>query len=447
MRAERRHLVVDVVVVGVDVAPVEDGVLGRADVDEGRLHARQDVLDLAQVDVAVDLVGVVGRSGHVVLDERPALEDGDLGGLGPDVDGHHVAADGPALALPAPPPLEGLLVELDRVLGVADATPGRRTGRAPAPATPLAPPLGGRRRGAATGAAAGRGLAPASAGGRPVAAGAAACPDRRPPSSAWRSVVPVGAVGVRRRRTIRRRPRGGCRRSRGGPAGSAPWRPRRPSPVPPPAGVDRRGARGPTLPRRIGQVGQALGGAGGVAGVGAPPPPGAARVGRGWPAVGGGGLAGAGGRTRPPGAPPAAAGPAVAGGRSPSRRRPPGGLRETRRQRRVWWREQAEGRGPPGGRGEVRTWERSLLHAHAAGRAWRPSRAAGQGPSARRSARSIVGGRPARPGIPGGGLTGSSAGRASQGVPGPVGVDCWGGGACRGARETLASSSWIRGHR
>ena len=43
--------------------------------------------------------------GHVVLDEGPALEHGDLGGLRVDVDAHEVAADGPALALPAPPAL------------------------------------------------------------------------------------------------------------------------------------------------------------------------------------------------------------------------------------------------------------------------------------------------------------------------------------------------------
>ena len=71
----------DVLGVVLDVAPVEHGVLGRADVDERRLHAGQHVLDPAEVDVAVDLDDVVGRARHVVLDERPALEHGDLGGL------------------------------------------------------------------------------------------------------------------------------------------------------------------------------------------------------------------------------------------------------------------------------------------------------------------------------------------------------------------------------
>ncbi len=79
---------------------VEDGVLRRADVDEGRLHAGQDVLDPSPVDVAVDLGGVVGGPGDVVLDEGASLEQGDLGHVGADVDADHVAADrlAPALA-------------------------------------------------------------------------------------------------------------------------------------------------------------------------------------------------------------------------------------------------------------------------------------------------------------------------------------------------------------
>ena len=73
-------LLVEVLGVVAGVAAVEHGVLRRADVDERRLHAGQHVLDLAQVDVAVDLGDVVGGARHVVLDERPALEHGDLGG-------------------------------------------------------------------------------------------------------------------------------------------------------------------------------------------------------------------------------------------------------------------------------------------------------------------------------------------------------------------------------
>ena len=68
-----------VVTVVADVAAVEDGVLRDADVDERRLHPGQDVLDPAAVDVPVDLGGLVGRPGDVVLDQRAALQHGDLG--------------------------------------------------------------------------------------------------------------------------------------------------------------------------------------------------------------------------------------------------------------------------------------------------------------------------------------------------------------------------------
>ena len=60
----------------------------------------QDVLDPAPVDVAVDLVGVVGRPGDVVLDQGAPLEHGDLGHLRLDVDADEVAAD--LLGAPVP---------------------------------------------------------------------------------------------------------------------------------------------------------------------------------------------------------------------------------------------------------------------------------------------------------------------------------------------------------
>jgi hypothetical protein len=51
-----------------------------------------------------------------VLDEGPALEHGQLRALGAHVHAHHVAADGPALALAATPLLEGGVVELEIVI-------------------------------------------------------------------------------------------------------------------------------------------------------------------------------------------------------------------------------------------------------------------------------------------------------------------------------------------
>ena len=119
-------LALDVVAVVGDVAPVQDRVLRRADVDEGRFHARQHVLHPAPVDVADDLVGVVLRPGDEVLDERPALEHGDLGRPGLDVHAHEVATDRPAAAVPAPP---GQVVEALRAVGVDERRAPRRLAR------------------------------------------------------------------------------------------------------------------------------------------------------------------------------------------------------------------------------------------------------------------------------------------------------------------------------
>ena len=65
------------------VPGVEEGVLLQADVHEGRLHARQHVLDLAQVDVAHQALGAVllhvELHGGAVLHHRHA--DGEFVGV------------------------------------------------------------------------------------------------------------------------------------------------------------------------------------------------------------------------------------------------------------------------------------------------------------------------------------------------------------------------------
>ena len=71
----------------VDLAGVEDGVAALADVDERRLHRRQDVLHPAEVDVA-DQRGL-RLAGDVVLDEDLVLENRDLGDVVALADGHH----------------------------------------------------------------------------------------------------------------------------------------------------------------------------------------------------------------------------------------------------------------------------------------------------------------------------------------------------------------------
>src|SRR5581483_10697664 len=135
-----RTALLDVFGVVLHVAAVQHRVLRRADVDEGRLHARQHVLHLAEVDVAVDLADVVGRTGHVVLEQGPSFEHGDLRDApalraGLHVHAHQVAADGPALALPAPPRLEDVVVELEGLLVGEDGL-DRRGGTVPATTLP-----------------------------------------------------------------------------------------------------------------------------------------------------------------------------------------------------------------------------------------------------------------------------------------------------------------------
>ena len=94
-------LLLDVLGVVLHVTAVEHGVLRRGDVDEGRLHPGQHVLDTTEVDVAVDLADVVSGPRDIVLDQIAALEHADLGHPAADLDTHEVAPDRLAVALPA----------------------------------------------------------------------------------------------------------------------------------------------------------------------------------------------------------------------------------------------------------------------------------------------------------------------------------------------------------
>src|SRR5690606_7935277 len=76
--------------VPVHLAGVEHGVTPPADVDERGLHARQDVLHLAEIDVAGHRRRA--RAAHVVLDQHPILEHRDLGALTGLAD-HHDPVD------------------------------------------------------------------------------------------------------------------------------------------------------------------------------------------------------------------------------------------------------------------------------------------------------------------------------------------------------------------
>ena len=73
-----------------DVGGVDDTVLRRPEVDEGRLHAGEDVADLTEVDVADDRREV--RRRDVMLDEDRAVKDDDLGLVGSHPDEHLLLA-------------------------------------------------------------------------------------------------------------------------------------------------------------------------------------------------------------------------------------------------------------------------------------------------------------------------------------------------------------------
>src|SRR5215472_11583395 len=77
--------------VEIDLAGVQDSVPALADVDECRLHRGQHVLHLAEVHVAD--VRLMARLVHVVLDQHPVLEHGDLGSVGA-LANHHGALHG-----------------------------------------------------------------------------------------------------------------------------------------------------------------------------------------------------------------------------------------------------------------------------------------------------------------------------------------------------------------
>src|SRR6266545_1780850 len=144
-------LAVEVLLVVVDLAGVQHRVAALADVDEGGLHAGQDVLDPAEVDVADHRAA--GLAGDVVLDQGAALDDADLGPLGALGDQH--------LALRA------LAQHALLVLGEpAAAAPAATVGRLPLPcaASPRGLQPGGAldRRGGARG----RGLGDSGGGGR-----------------------------------------------------------------------------------------------------------------------------------------------------------------------------------------------------------------------------------------------------------------------------------------
>ena len=99
-----------------EITPVQHRLLGRPDVDECSFHARQHPTHPAHVQVAVDLRDVVGGATHVVLDERPALENSDVCRPLRNMDAHPVPTQRLAVAVFAAALGELLIVEFERLL-------------------------------------------------------------------------------------------------------------------------------------------------------------------------------------------------------------------------------------------------------------------------------------------------------------------------------------------
>ena len=238
--------------VEVDLSGVQDRVPALADVDERRLHGGQHVLHPAEIDVAH--VGLVAGLVHVVLDQDPVLEHGDLGPVAALPD-HHDPLDGlapgqelrlgddrrpapagfAALAPPLPLGLEprGALDALDVGAVIPGCARGARTwttvfgGSSDAGASPSPEwPLRRRRR---------RRLARSPARRSPHPR------RRRPRQSRWRPPRPLPVRtrrACRRRRPLRQRacsaassPRGPCRGRHGACAGWTNRPPRRRHPA------------------------------------------------------------------------------------------------------------------------------------------------------------------------------------------------------------------------
>jgi hypothetical protein len=115
----------DLLVVG-DLAGVEDRVPAASDVHEGRFHAGKDVLHAAEVDVAHHRRRA--GFGHVMLDQLPCLQDGDLQAVVMLGDEHRLVA--PPLGLHRGPAMTPIRTALggSRCPGSARA-PGRAGGR------------------------------------------------------------------------------------------------------------------------------------------------------------------------------------------------------------------------------------------------------------------------------------------------------------------------------
>ena len=79
-----------------NVASIQDCVFGNSDVNESKFHSRQDVLNPSHVDVAVDLVRLIGHLCHGVFHEGATFECCNVRGVLRHVHTHEIATLGAA---------------------------------------------------------------------------------------------------------------------------------------------------------------------------------------------------------------------------------------------------------------------------------------------------------------------------------------------------------------
>ncbi len=75
------------------VTAIENGILWSRNIHECGFHSRQHILYLAQVDVAVDLRGVVGWTTDVMLGETATLEQRYLREIVANMNTHEIAPE------------------------------------------------------------------------------------------------------------------------------------------------------------------------------------------------------------------------------------------------------------------------------------------------------------------------------------------------------------------
>ena len=81
------------------VAAIEHGIFRRANIDESRFHSGQNILHLADINVAVNLRDIISQTAHVMLNQTSAFHHCNLCEIVTNLNSHEVATDWTSVAL------------------------------------------------------------------------------------------------------------------------------------------------------------------------------------------------------------------------------------------------------------------------------------------------------------------------------------------------------------